>query len=91
MSTIRIEDVCIWPSHIEGNEPLKNALLGLAENEIVVLTLGGKTAAFMKMKQGKNKHPTPGLKPACDASKDWWHQQFKERKGEVITIAMVDP
>jgi hypothetical protein len=89
MSSVRVEDFCLWPAHIEGNPELQSKLINLSDGEIVILRVGRASGAFVKMKQGKNIDPTPGLKPACDASKAWWNSLYSNSKGKRMMISEV--
>jgi hypothetical protein len=86
MAIIRIEDVCIWLRHVEGDQALRDRLASLRDGELVILDIDGVSSAWRKMAQGGNAAPTPGLKPATDLTREWWREQFEKRKGETVTI-----
>ncbi len=89
MSVIKVEDVCIWTKHIEGNDALKTRLFVMDEGTIVVLKIGSSSGSFRKMRQGENPNPTPGLRPACDATNDWWKSIYAQNKGKRLPIREV--
>ena len=85
MNEIEIRDVVLWPKHIRGDEGLREALLGLDAERVAILRIDGVTSAWVRMDQGKNADPVPGLKPACDLTKEWW-RAMRDRRGEFVSI-----
>ncbi len=91
MSTVEIRDECIWLKRIEGEDGLRDRLEALPEGAPVVLKIGRETSARRKMRQGANARPTPGLRPACDASKAWWKSNVQPaRTGGRLPISEVE-
>jgi hypothetical protein len=91
MSTVEISDHCLWFKHIHGEPEFMDRLSSLKEGDTVILKIGEKSGAWTRMAQGKNASATPGLRPACDTTKDWGNEQFSTRKGETVSIREVKP
>jgi hypothetical protein len=87
MSTIafvEIRDHALWIKHIHGNIALKNKLLALEAGKIVHLKVDGVNGIWVKMEDGKDGRPTPGVK-AIGPAKSHWHA-LQDRRGEIVTI-----
>jgi hypothetical protein len=85
MSVVEARDYVLWPKHIHGNPSLRDELLGLAAGALIALEIDGVTGTWVKMEDGKNGQPTPGLK-ALGAARNHWHKLFKEYRGAVVGI-----
>jgi hypothetical protein len=86
MSVVEVRDYVLWPKHIHGNPLLREELLGLQAGTLVVLEVDGVTGTWVKMEDGKNGSPTPGLK-ALGVARDHWHGLFRANRGAVLKIA----
>jgi hypothetical protein len=85
MSVVEARDYVLWPKHIHGNARLRNELLALAAGALVTLEVDGVTGTWVKMEDGKDGTPTPGLK-ALGVARDHWHGLFKANRGAVVAI-----
>jgi hypothetical protein len=85
VSVVEARDYVLWPKHIHGNPSLRDELLALEAGALVKLTVDGVVGTWVKMEDGKNGEPTPGLKALGEARKHW-HQLFRERRGAVVEI-----
>jgi hypothetical protein len=81
---VEIRDHALWLKHIHGNKSLKNKLLDLEEGEAVHLQVDGVIGVWVKMSDGKDGRPTPGIK-AIGPAKMHWHS-LQERRGDIVTI-----
>ena len=88
MSTVAVEDECLWFKHIDGNPNLLHAVTQLEDKQMIVLRIDGTSSVWRRMDQGKNSKPTEGLKPACDLCSGWWRALYKARKGERVSIGL---
>jgi hypothetical protein len=85
MSVVEARDYVMWPKHIHGNPPLRDELLSLEAGALVALEVDGVKGTWVKMEDGKDGTPTPGLK-ALGAARTHWHGLFKTKRGAVVTI-----
>jgi len=85
MSVVEARDYVLWPKHIHGNPRLRNELLALAAGALVTLEVDDVTGTWVKMEDGKDGTPTPGLK-ALGVARDHWHGLFRARRGAVVAI-----
>jgi hypothetical protein len=85
MSVVEARDYVLWPKHIYGNPSLRDELLALEAGALVALEVDGVQGTWVKMEDGKDGTPTPGLK-ALGAARTHWHGLFKTKRGAVVTI-----
>lgn len=86
MSVVEARDYVLWPKHIHGNPALRDELLALEAGELVALEVGGVPGIWVKMDDGKDGAPTPGLK-ALGSAREHWHGLFRSSRGAVVPIA----
>ena len=84
MSIVEIRDHALWAKHIHGNEHLKGKILGLSQGERIDLIVDGWRGSWVKMDDGKDGRPTPGLK-AVGAARQKWHEMNGQR-GTLVSI-----
>jgi hypothetical protein len=84
MSIVEVRDHALWAKHIHGNESLKNTILGLPQRELVELVVDGYQGTWVKMDDGKDGRPTPGLK-AVGIARQKWHA-MNDKRGSIVTI-----
>jgi hypothetical protein len=89
MNKVLVADNTIWLSHIQGPSELRDVLASLADGELVVLQIDRVSSVWAKMAQGGNASPTPGLKPACDLTNNWWKEKYRAHKGQLLEISVV--
>ena len=51
------------------------------------LIVDGETGTWVKMNDGKDGAPTPGLKPLGPA-RTRWHRLFRNQPGAVVRVAL---
>lgn len=87
MSNVEVRDHALWAKHIHGNEPLKGKVLSMKQGELIELEVAGWRGMWVKMDDGKDGRPTPGLK-ALGSARVKWHEMNLER-GSIVPISMV--
>jgi hypothetical protein len=85
MSVVEVRDYVLWPKHIHGNPKLRDELLALQAGALITLEVDGVTGTWVKMEDGNNGVPTPGLK-ALGTARDHWHGLFRAHRGAVLKI-----
>lgn len=85
MSIVEVRDYCLWAKHIHGNEPLKEKILGLSQGELIELIVADWRGPWVKMDDGKDGRPMPGIKPVGTAREKW--HGMKDRWGSHVSIA----
>ncbi|MCC5971590.1 MAG: hypothetical protein JJU15_16730 [Pararhodobacter sp.] len=86
MSHVEVRDHALWVKHIHGNEPLKHKILSLSQGELIELEVAGWRGAWVKMDDGTDGRPTPGLK-AVGTARQKWHA-MNDHRGTVVSIKM---
>lgn len=81
---IRINDRTVWFKHVH-NPATRARLEQLGEDEAIFLSVDGVVGRWRRMKQGRNPHPTPGIKPDANM-KAVWNEWFKNRRGEAVEL-----
>lgn len=84
---VEVRDHALWLKHIHGNNALKNKLLALEEGQLVHLVVDGIKGIWVKMEDGKDGRPTPGIKPIGPAKKHW--HALQEHRGDIVNISEV--
>ena len=84
MGHLTIRDNALWVKHIEGDPKLVERILALPQNASVTLLIDAKPVRFLKMRDGADGRPTPGLRPDA-AFKSYW-DAMQERRGEVVSL-----
>ena len=85
MGVVEARDYVLWPKHIHGNPQLRDELLQLEAGALVTLEVDGVAGTWVKMEDGKNGVPTPGLR-ALGVARDHWHGLFRANRGAVVNI-----
>jgi hypothetical protein len=85
---VKVNDNSLWIKHIHGDSALREKLETLAQGDRVAVRVDGKSQVFEKMRNGP-PGPTPGLKPV-DGTKGAWGTLYRERRGELVEIALDD-
>jgi hypothetical protein len=85
MSVVEVRDYVLWPMHIHGNPGLRDKLLALEAGALINLEVEGVGGTWLKMDDGKNGAPIPGLK-ALGLARNHWHGLFKANRGAVVNI-----
>jgi hypothetical protein len=79
----------VWLKHIHDDPELSRHLGSLTAGAVVALRVDGVAGKWVKMDDGKDGRPTPGLRP-LGAVKDYWNALFNEKRGEVVTVELLD-
>ena len=62
-------------------------ILALPQNAPIVLLIDGTPTRFVKMRNGTDGRPTPGLRPAISDAKRFW-DALQGRRGERVRVAL---
>jgi len=84
MSLAEVRDHALWVKHIHGDEPLKKKILSLSQGEFIELVVDGWRGAWVKMDDGKDGRPTPGIKALGDARQNW--HAMNDQRGTFVSI-----
>lgn len=84
MSHVEVRDHALWAKHIYGNEPLREKILSLSQGQLIELVVDGLRGQWVKMDDGKDGRPTPGIKALGDARQQW--HALNDRRGAVVPI-----
>lgn len=84
MSHVEVRDHALWVKHIDGNEPLKNKILSMLQGELIELIVNDWRGSWVKMDDGKDGRPAPGVKAVGD-SRQKWHA-MNDQCGTVASI-----
>ncbi len=85
MATTTISDYVIWTKHIHDDAVLAERLTHLGEGETIALRIDGVVGMWLKMRNGADGRPTPGLKP-LGRTQAFWNELFKSRRGDVVSL-----
>ncbi len=85
MSFVEVRDHALWAKHIHGNKELKEKILAMEAGDIIHLEVGGVRGVWVKMDDGKDGRPTPGLK-GIGKAREHWHG-LQEQRGDIVTIS----
>jgi len=84
MSHVEVRDHALWVKHIHGNDPLKNKILSLLQGELIQLIVDDWRGPWVKMDDGKDGRPTPGIK-AVGVSRQRW-LKMNDQRGTIVSI-----
>ena len=85
MSYVEVRDHALWAKHIHGNEALKRKIISLSQGELIELTVDGWQGVWVKMDDGKDGRPTPGIKAVGLARKKW--HAMNDHRGKLVPIS----
>lgn len=86
---IEVQDVVLWPVNVKSAPKLRERLLALKSEAIVSLKIDGTNTVWERMRDGKDGRPVNGLKPCDSRTREFWRALFRDRRGELITIAEI--
>ena len=89
MSIVEVRDHALWAKHIHGNSQLKDKILAMPEGDLIELVVDGWQGTWVKMADGKDGRPTPGIKGVGTARQNW--HGMTDRRGSVVPIEEVQP
>lgn len=84
---VQIADDAIWFKHVES-ERLRERLRRMSDDEQISLEADGVVGQWIRMKTGRDGRPTEGIRPE-GRMKLVWHEWYKRRKGEMISLREV--
>ncbi len=87
MGFMTVRDNAIWAKHIEGDDRIVDTVLALEQNAPVTLRVDGTPLRCVKMRDGSDGRPTPGLRPADSEAKQFW-DSLQERRGERVRVEL---
>lgn len=88
-SYVEIQDYSIWIKHVRGSSSVSAYLSALRGGQAVTLRVDGHVGVWEKMRDGTHGLPTNGLKP-IGAMRGLWGDLYKSRKGELVSLEIVD-
>ena len=88
MGMMRVCDNVIWAKHIEGNPSIQQHVLALQQDASLTLLIEDFPLRCVKMRDGADGRPTPGLKPADSLAKATWSKFLEERRGEFVRVRL---
>jgi hypothetical protein len=86
MGRLTIRDDVVWARHIEGEPEITRRILAMPANAPIDLVVDGRPVRFLKMRDGRDGRPTPGLRPD-PAFKQFW-DSMQARRGEVVDVRL---
>jgi hypothetical protein len=89
MATTAVSDYVIWTKHIHDDPELVERLRLMWAGQTIQLEVDGVRGTWRKMDDGADGRPTPGLRP-IGAAQEVWRYLFKRRRGEVVTLKVVE-
>jgi hypothetical protein len=81
---VEIRDNVLWAKHIHGDNALSDKIVDLKESDTISLEIDGIKGVWVKMKDGKDGRPTPGIK-AIGTAKAFW-TGIQRKRGEIVSI-----
>ena len=85
MAQTAVKDVVIWAKHIHGADGVRDRLLALGGGEAIDLVVDGWRGPWVRMKDGVDGRPTPGLRPV-GRTRAFWSELFATRNGDMVPI-----
>lgn len=85
---VEIRDDVIWARHLKDSPALYDAVIRLADDEIIRLSVDGIVGKWARMRTGSDGRPTLGLKPVGAMAAVW--KRFQQRRGEKVRIVWPD-
>jgi hypothetical protein len=89
MGKLMIRDNAVWAKHIEDDPEIVRRIEALPQNGPINLLIDGKPVRFVKMRDGKDGRPTPGLRPD-PAFKPFW-DAMQQQRGQAVQVQLEGP
>ena len=89
MATTTVSDHVIWAKHIHDDPDLVERVLSLWAGQTLQLEVDGVRGTWRKMDDGADGRPTPGIRP-IGAAREVWRYLYKRRRGEVVSLKLVE-
>jgi hypothetical protein len=86
MSIVEVRDHALWAKHIHGDEALRKKIIGLNQGSVIELVVDGWRGSWVKMDDGTDGRPTPGLK-AIGTARQRWHE-LNSQRGALVSIEL---
>jgi len=90
MATTTVSDYVIWAKHIHDDVELQARIHDMWAGQTIQLEVDGVRGTWRKMDDGSDGRPTPGIRP-IGAAQEVWRYLFKRRRGEVVTVRVIEP
>ncbi|MEJ0067210.1 MAG: hypothetical protein WDM85_18860 [Caulobacteraceae bacterium] len=89
MASTTVSDYVIWAKHIHDDPDLAQRVLAMWAGETILLEVDGVRGTWRKMDDGSDGRPTPGIRPV-GAAQEVWRYLYRRRRGEVVTLKVVE-
>jgi hypothetical protein len=89
MASTTVSDYVIWAKHIHDDPELAQRVLAMWAGQTIQLEVDGIRGTWRKMEDGADGRPTPGIRPV-GAAQEVWRYLYRRRRGEVVTLKVVD-
>ena len=90
MAQTAVQDVVIWAKHIHGADGVRDRILALDGGEAIDLVIDGWRGPWVRMKDGADGRPTPGLRPV-GRTRRFWSELFATRNGDMVPVELATP
>jgi len=90
MASTTVSDYVIWAKHIHDDPELVQRVLVMWAGETIQLEVDGVRGTWRKMDDGSDGRPTPGIRP-IGAAQEVWRYLYKRRRGELVSLKVVEP
>lgn len=87
MAQTAVKDVVIWAKHIHGADDVRERILSLKGGEALELLIDGWRGPWVRMKDGGDGRPTPGIRP-IGRTREFWSELFAARRGDLVTVEL---
>lgn len=85
---VQILDDVLWIKHIRNDEALQAVLAEAPAGMMIGLEIDGWRASWVKMADGLDGRPTPGLRPHRHAKRRW--DAMRGDRGRWVTIRLYE-
>ena|ERR1700761_979814 len=89
MASTTVSDHVIWAKHIHDDPELVERVRSMWAGETIQLEVDGVRGTWRKMDDGSDGRPTPGIRPV-GAAQEVWRYLYKRRRGEVVSVKVVE-
>ena len=89
--TVEVTDGMVWAGHIHGDERLVDLINKLAPGAKIRLAVDTKTGEWIKIKRDPAKQATGhAVRPIDRAARSTWRRLYPSRKGDRVSIRLVE-
>jgi hypothetical protein len=82
-----VKDVVIWVKHIHGADEVRQRIMALRGGETIELAVDGWRGPWVRMKDGRDGRPTPGIRP-IGRTRAFWSELFASRRGDLVRLEL---